>query len=167
MEVGPPWSSTGTTRGGTPFPLKSLRGREYKRVPSADDLRQKIKRRFSYFTPPRQNPAKRGCRALPAAFVLSFTCRRSSPARNSCRRSDRRPPRSGVGPVACARPAAWTHLAACSRWVSTVPCPCCRLSPSWGRERLRPLRRNKKTTGCVNEGCVWRRVARLRSVRGF
>jgi len=64
----------------------------------------------------------------PTNVVFCFTFPQSSPARNFYQRSGHRPPRSGAGPAACARPAGWTHLGACSRWVSTVPCPCCRPS---------------------------------------
>jgi len=60
--------------------------------------------------------------------AFCFTFPQSSPARNFYQRSGHRPPRSVAGPAACARPAGWTHLGACSRWVSTVPCPCCRPS---------------------------------------
>lgn len=91
-----------------------------------------------------------GHRHRRTVYTLVFTFRQSSPARNFCRRSGRRPPQSAAGRAACARPAGWTHLATCSRWVSTVPCPCYRRRPSWRADSSNgtiTIRMRSTTTG--------------------
>lgn len=67
--------------------------------------------------------------------IDGYTCRRSSPAPNSCPLTVRPQQRSAAGPTSYALPATWRRPAADSRWESAAPCPGC--PTSWRRLVMR------------------------------